>query len=46
MTEIRPATEDDVPGIAAITPNNYLIAGSRRYRTCDIRRPTVKPPKI
>jgi uncharacterized repeat protein (TIGR01451 family) len=32
--------------IAAITPNNYKISGSRRYRTCDIRRPTVKPPTI
>jgi len=32
--------------ISAITPAGYRISGSRRYRTCDIRRPTVKPPKI
>jgi hypothetical protein len=32
--------------IAAVTPRGYRISGSRRYRTCDIRRPTIKPPKI
>jgi hypothetical protein len=32
--------------ISAITPRGYRIAGSRRYRTCDIRRPTVRAPKI